>query len=140
VLRDFDDRAGNFDRIKKILEGDIDKIWSEIYKSEKHENSKCTDFFHFEYSMLPHKIFQEDNFYKKAAELKLRFTVGAEDSLYLPDSEEKNVPMDGLTFFIEQAWDTIRHQKELNLPDQRAMVASYRCNELKEEAVALILE
>ena len=48
--------------------------------------------------------------------------------------------MDGLTFYIDQAWDTIRNQKELNLPDQRAMVASYRCNELKEEAVALIQE
>jgi protein SEY1 len=101
VLRDFDDRAGNFDRIRKILEGDVDKIWSEIYKPEKFENSKCTDFFNFEYSMLPHKIYQEEKFYEKTTELKNRFVVGAENSLFLSDSEEKNVPMDGLTFFID---------------------------------------
>jgi protein SEY1 len=57
VLRDFDDRAGNFERITKTLEGDLDKIWSEIHKPAKYENSKCTDFFNFEYSMLPHKIY-----------------------------------------------------------------------------------
>jgi len=48
------------------------------------------------------------------------------------------VPMDGLPHFISQAWDSIRQQKELNLPDQRAMVANYRCTELKEEAISLV--
>jgi hypothetical protein len=43
--------------------------------------------------------------------------------------------MDGLSLFIEKSWDMIKHQKELNLPDQRVMVASLRCNELKEEAL-----
>ena len=31
-------------------------------------------------------------------------------------------------------WEKIRSQKELNLPDQRVLVAILRCNELKEEA------
>jgi len=43
--------------------------------------------------------------------------------------------MDGLALFIENTWDKIRTQKELNLPDQRVMVASLRCGELKEEAL-----
>ena len=43
--------------------------------------------------------------------------------------------MDGVPIFIEQAWESIRSQKELNLPDQRAMVANFRCNEIKEEAI-----
>ena len=45
VLRDFDDRGNNFDRIKGILESDLKKIWSEIYKPEKYANSQPTDFF-----------------------------------------------------------------------------------------------
>jgi hypothetical protein len=45
VLRDFDDRGNNFDRIKGILEGDLKKIWAEIYKPEKYANSAPTDFF-----------------------------------------------------------------------------------------------
>ena len=43
--------------------------------------------------------------------------------------------MDGLSIFIDQTWDKIKNQKELNLPDQRSMVANFRCNELKEEAL-----
>lgn len=43
--------------------------------------------------------------------------------------------MDGLSIFIDNTWDKIRNQKELNLPDQRIMVANLRCNELKEEGL-----
>lgn len=46
--------------------------------------------------------------------------------------------MDGLALFMSNTWDKIRTQKELNLPDQRIMVASLRCGELKEEAIALV--
>ncbi len=55
VLRDFVDKGNNFDKIKEILEKDLDKIWAEIYKPDKFANSKPTDFFKFEYCMLPHK-------------------------------------------------------------------------------------
>lgn len=50
------------------------------------------------------------------------------------------MPLDGLSFFIERTWDDIKNQKELNLPDQREMVANFRCNEVKDEALALTLE
>ena len=43
--------------------------------------------------------------------------------------------MDGLSLFIDNTWEKIRTQKELNLPDQRVMVANLRCNELKDEAL-----
>ena len=46
--------------------------------------------------------------------------------------------MDGLSLFIENTWDKIRTQKDLNLPDQRVMVANLRCGELKEEALDLV--
>ena len=85
--------------------------------------------------MLPHRHFQEESFFASAKQLKERFTLGTPNSLFLASGEEKNVPLDGLAVFVTQAWDTIRLQKELNLPDQRAMVANYRCTELKEEAL-----
>ena len=46
--------------------------------------------------------------------------------------------MDGLQIFIDQTWDTIKNQKELNLPDQRQMVANFRCNEIKAECIELV--
>lgn len=72
---------------------------------------------------------------EKAAELKARFEVTAPNSLFLSDSEQKNVPLDGLHVYIDKSWESIKAQKELNLPDQREMVANYRCIELKEEAL-----
>jgi len=45
VLRDFVDKGNNFDRIREILENDLNKIWGEIYKPDKFANSKPSDFF-----------------------------------------------------------------------------------------------
>ena len=50
----------------------------------------------------------------------------------------KAVPIDGLSYFIDTTWTIIKDQKELNLPDQREMVAQYRCNEVKDEALELV--
>jgi len=51
------------------------------------------------------------------------------------DSGGKAVPIDGLSIFIDSTWDVIKNNKELNLPDQREMVAQYRCTEVKVEAL-----
>lgn len=72
--------------------------------------------------------------------LKGRFNVDAKDTFYpaIPqnaDSGGKAVPIDGLSIFIDSTWDVIKNQKELNLPDQREMVAQYRCTEVKDEAL-----
>ena len=83
---------------------------------------------------MPHKMFQPDDFKQKCQELRERFEVGAQDSLFLSDSEQKNIPTDGVPIFISQTWSVIRDQKDLNLPDQREIVANYRCNEIKEDA------
>ena len=139
VLRDFDDRGNNFERITSIINKDVENIWNEIYKPEQFRGSKPSDFFHFEFSMIPHKIYEEEKFYEKCKLLRGRFDENAPDTLF-PDHGEgkKNTPMDGLALFISHTWEKIRTQKELNLPDQRIMVASLRCNELKDEALALV--
>jgi Root hair defective 3 GTP-binding protein (RHD3) len=70
--------------------------------------------------------------------LRGRFELWAGDCLFPTPEQGKNVPMDGLSLFIDHTWEKIRTQKELNLPDQRVMVASLRCGELKEEALTLV--
>jgi hypothetical protein len=84
--------------------------------------------------MLPHKQFEEEKFYEECKNLKSRFSPQASNTLFPHDAESKNVPMDGLPIFIDKTWEKIKSQKELNLPDQRIMVANLRCNELKEES------
>lgn len=65
VLRDFDDRGNNFERITSIINQDVQNIWAEIYKPEQFRDSKPSDFFHFEFSMIPHKIFEEEKFFDR---------------------------------------------------------------------------
>lgn len=87
---------------------DIDTIWGKIYKPDKYKDKKAQDFFDIEFCMLPHKVFQEDQFNVKAAQLKARFDASAENNVF-PKSENKNLPLDGLQVFIDQTWDIIRN-------------------------------
>lgn len=57
---------------------------------------------------MPHKIFEETKFFEKAKEIRNRFELGAANTLFLNDAEQKNVPMDGVAYFIEQSWAAIR--------------------------------
>lgn len=66
--------------------------------------------------MIPHKIYEEEKFFEKCKQLITRFDLDAADTLF-PSLESKNVPMDGLSIFIDNTWEKIRTQKELNLPD-----------------------
>lgn len=127
VLRDFDDRDENADELMQKLLSDMEAVWESIYKPEKFANTKPKDFFQFDFCLMPNKVWLEEAFIEKAHELKARFKVSAKDSLFLSDAEQKNVPIDGLPIYIEKSWEMIRDQKELNLPDQREMVANYRC-------------
>jgi len=138
VLRDFDERGNNFEKITQIINNDVTKIWNEIYKPDQFKGSKPSDFFHFEFSMIPHKIYEEAKFFDECKNLRGRFDLQAHNTLFPTPTEGKNVPMDGLALFIGHTWEKIRTQKELNLPDQRIMVANLRCGELKDEALALI--
>lgn len=122
-----------------MLDKDLNKIWSEIYKPEKYAGSTPQDFFKFEFACLPNKIFQEEEFFSEATKLRGRFDIETPDSLFLrSETQDSNLPIDAVPVFVEKSWEVIRNQKELNLPDQREMVASYRCNELREEASAMI--
>ena len=57
VLRDFDDRGNNKEKIQTAINKDITTLWSEIYKPEKFKDSQASDFFEFEFCMLAHKQF-----------------------------------------------------------------------------------
>lgn len=57
VMRDFDDRGNNREKIMDLIQKDISNLWSEIYKPAKFKDSKAEDFFEFEFCMLPHKVY-----------------------------------------------------------------------------------
>ena len=86
VLRDYDDRVPK-EQIKIMMMKDLDQIWGEIHKPEQYSSSKPSDFFSFEFIMMPHKIFEPDAFTEKAGELKARFEITAADTVFLAPTE-----------------------------------------------------
>ena len=120
-----------------MIRKDIKEIWNDIHKPEKFANHKAEDFFDLEFEFMPNKMFCPKDFKDGVAKLRTRFDVGTTNSLFLEKSNENvNVPMDGLAYYMEQNWASIRSNKELNLPDQRKLVAEFRCNEQKDAAIA----
>jgi hypothetical protein len=58
------------------------------------------DFFKFEFVMMPHFQLKKEDFIKQVNQLKERFQVNAPNTLFLQDSEQNNVPIDGVPFFV----------------------------------------
>ena len=46
--------------------------------------------------------------------------------------------MDGMPLFVEECWESIKNQRELNVPEKRVMVVEYCCKKGKEEAFRLV--
>jgi protein SEY1 len=134
ILRDFDERTNNREVIRHILEADIEHIWTEIYKEPHLQGASARDFFDFAFQFMPHMIFEADAFTQHCGELRSRFST-ENNANWFAGHEGYRVPMDGLPLFVDKTWEKIRTQKELNLPDQRVMVATLRCGELKDEAI-----
>jgi hypothetical protein len=58
---------------------------------------------------MPHKIFEPQKFNEEVIELRKRFVQSAENSLFLPDSHQKDISINDLPAFIKQVWATIKN-------------------------------
>ena len=87
--------------------------------------------------MLPHKKYQEQDFLGRTNEFSARFSSLSQNSIF-PKVREEVVPLDGFPMFVSETWETIRNQRDLNLPNQREVVARFRCSEIKQEALEKI--
>ena len=106
VLRDFNERLNNGERIKQRITNDISEIWKKIHKPEALINTVAENFFDFEFALLSN-ILLEQKFNEEVRELRKRFDRSAENSLFLPDSNSKDIPLDGLPTFIRLIWSKI---------------------------------
>lgn len=116
VIRDFRVAGDNVEKTKIGIEKDMNQIWESIYKPDEYKNKNYTDFFIIDHVFMPHKVYFEEEFTEKCKELKQRFIPSIPDSFF-PPCTVKNVPADGLSFYIDKTWQTIKDQKDLNLPD-----------------------
>ncbi|KAG2501180.1 hypothetical protein HYH03_000995 [Edaphochlamys debaryana] len=117
-------------KLVEVLEADLDRMWDSITKPAAYAGSKLTDFFEVQYAALSHFEERQEDFQADAVHLRRRFS---------PDSDEtlirgyEKLPGDSFALSINNIWQVIRSQKDLNLPAHKVMVANIRCQEILED-------
>ena len=68
--------------------------------------------------------------------MREKFTNKSAPNYYFNDFDySANLPIDGLNDYIKNIWDTIKHNKDINLPNEKEIVAQIRCEAIKKEAL-----
>ena len=97
--------------------------------------------FKIDFFKLDHIKYCPNEFQDGINKLRSRFVNPSDEAFFFRNFDyEKNLPIDGLPLLTEELWNTIKGQKDLNLPSQKIMVASLRCSQIKAEALELIKE
>jgi len=134
VLRDHDGETP-LDLLAQRATDDISKVWGTIEKPAQYQNSTIFEFFDLEFVSLPHYKFQKDKWLAEVKELRLRFESPEIGEKYILKAHYKgDVPSDAFAKYAEEIWDVIVHEKDLDLPTQKQMLAIVRCDEIKKEA------
>lgn len=138
VLRDFDERYDVKEKITDLILQDIFTIWKEIKKPDRYKDYSPNKFFEFEFTTLPHKFYFEEKFEEETTILRKRLTKNNKEYLFKHVASEKNVPIDGISHYCRQLWNDIVSNKDLNIPSQKEMLANYKCNEIKQNAIQAV--
>lgn len=131
--------------LKATLMGDLQKVWASLQKPEGLEDKTLGDYFDIDFAALPHLILDPAGFEREMGRLRARFLDPAARAPLDPAAPEgsgwllspkhrKGIPADGFCQFTETIWDVIKQNKDLDLPSQRHMLATYRCEEMSDAA------
>ena len=92
------------------------------------------EFFDFAFVGLPHKIYAPKDCttgttsYNSPAtdDLRERFVDKSRPDFLLQNKYKRGIPADGFCAYASQVWDTVLHNKDLDLPDQFRLLATFR--------------
>ncbi|KAK7692530.1 Dynamin-like GTPase that mediates homotypic ER fusion [Cerrena zonata] len=121
--------------LEATLSADMNKIWDSLSKPPELQDRRLSDYFDLSFTALPHKILVPDKFEAAVQELRRRFTdKSREDYLFKP-SYHKRIPADGVAFYMENIWEQVQSNKDLDLPTQQELLAQFRCDEISTAAL-----
>ncbi|OEH77055.1 root hair defective 3 GTP-binding protein [Cyclospora cayetanensis] len=131
VVRDWAPSIVPEDVMREKIEKDyVNKIWAEIQKPDSVADSSAADFFTVEVFGLAHKLLAPAEFEKGVCSLRERWA-----EAFSPKSYTRKIPADGFGAYARSIWETIKQQSHLDIPNQKEMLAIYRCQDLKREAL-----
>jgi energy-coupling factor transporter ATP-binding protein EcfA2 len=118
--------------LEPILRDDVQKIWDEVQKPGKHQDTPLTEFFNVEVTALSNYEEKEEQFNEEIAQLNKRFHNSVAPG-GLAGDRRAVVPGTGFPFSAHEMWKVIKENKDLDLPAHKVMVATVRCEEIAHE-------
>lgn len=132
VIRDH--VSSPFELLCRTLRDDVEKIWDQISKPEAASGIPLDSFFDLDFFSLPHKVLMEQQFFQRGGELRRQF----EDGEVFLDEYASGIAADGFPTYARSVWNTIRDNRELDIPTQKEMLAHVRCEQLARDALAAL--
>ncbi|KAG6375499.1 protein SEY1 [Boletus reticuloceps] len=97
--------------------------------------AQLSDYFDLMFTTLPHKILTGEKFEEEVARLRERFTIKGREDYVFKDVYHKRIPADGVAVYMENIWEQVQTNKDLDLPTQQELLAQFRCDEISTAAL-----
>ncbi|XP_028954025.1 protein ROOT HAIR DEFECTIVE 3 homolog 2-like isoform X1 [Malus domestica] len=130
---------GRENAANKPLLRTVFQIWDAVPKPQAHERTPFSEFFSVHVVGLSNYEFLKEKFEEEVAQLKQRL-VNSTSSGSLPGYRRRAVPASAFSLMIQQIWKEIKQNKDLDLPSQRVMVATMRCEATADKTLGQFME
>ncbi|KAF7315819.1 Protein SEY1 [Mycena indigotica] len=122
--------------LQATLTADLMRIWESLSKPPELSDRQLSDYFDLSFTALPHKILAADKFESEVLNLRKRFTEKESSEYLFKPVYHKRIPADGVAFYMENIWEQVQSNKDLDLPTQQELLAQFRCDEISTVALA----
>ncbi|KAH7888883.1 RHD3/Sey1 [Phlebopus sp. FC_14] len=121
--------------LQSTLTADLTRIWDSLSKPPGLSHTKLSDYFDLAFTTLPHKILEAQRFEEEVALLRERFVAKGRQDYVFKDVYHKRIPADGVAIYMENIWEQVQNNKDLDLPTQQELLAQFRCDEISSAAL-----
>lgn len=121
--------------LQATLTADLTRIWDSLTKPSGLAQAQLSDYFDLSFTALPHKILEAQRFENEVAQLRERFVDKTLQDYLFKDVYHKRIPADGVAVYMENIWQQVQNNKDLDLPTQQELLAQFRCDEIASTAL-----
>jgi len=122
--------------LQATLTADLNRIWDSLSKPAELQDRKLSDYFDLSFTTLAHKILVPDKFEAEVKQLRGRFADKSNPEYLFKPAYHKRIPADGVAFYMENIWEQVQTNKDLDLPTQQELLAQFRCDEISAGALS----
>ncbi|ONI15561.1 hypothetical protein PRUPE_3G049700 [Prunus persica] len=116
------------ENLESELRNDIQKIWASAPKPEAHKETPLSEFFNVEVVALSNYEEKEDAFKAEVAGMRQKFIHNE-----LAGDRQAVVPASGFSLSLQEIWEKIKKNRDLDIPSIKVLVATVRCEEIANE-------